>query len=112
MSSQRTVLFRGGLSMATFITLIKFTPQGVTNIQDTCKRAAAFKAAAKKLGGKVTATYWTQGPFDGVLIFEADDDQTASALMVHLASQGYVQTQTVPAHTAAEMEKVLAAAGQ
>ena len=65
--------------MATFITIIKFTPQGITNLQDTCKRAAAFKAAAKKLGAKVTDTYWTQGPFDGVLIFEAPDDETASA---------------------------------
>ena len=98
--------------MATFITIIKFTPQGVTDIQDTCQRAAAFKAAAKKLGGKVTATYWTQGPFDGVLVFDAPDAETASALMVRLASEGYVQTQTVPAHTAAEMEKVLAAAGK
>ena len=98
--------------MATFITIIKFTPQGATNIQDTCKRAAAFKAAAQKMGGKVTATYWTQGPFDGVLVFEAPDAETASALMVRLASQGNVQTQTVPAHTAAEMEKILAAAGQ
>jgi uncharacterized protein with GYD domain len=98
--------------MATFITIIKFTPQGVANIQDTCKRAAAFKAAAKKLGGKVTATYWTQGPFDGVLIFEAPDADAASALMVRLASEGYVQTHTVPAHTAAEMEKILAAAGK
>jgi hypothetical protein len=32
--------------------------------------------------------------------------------MVHLASQGYVQTQTVPARTTAEMEKVLAASGK
>ena len=98
--------------MATFITTIKFTPQGLTKIQDTCKRAAAFKAAARKIGCKVTDTYWTQGPFDGVLIFEAPDDETASALMVHLASQGNVQTQTVRAHTAAEMEKVLSTAGK
>jgi uncharacterized protein with GYD domain len=98
--------------MATYITTLKFTPQGIANIQDTCKRAAAFKAAARKLGGKVTAQYWTQGPFDGVLIFEAPDEQAATALMVHLASQGNVHTQTVPAHTAAEMEKVLAATGK
>ena len=98
--------------MATFITIIKFTTQGVTSVQDTCKRATDFKAAAKKLGGKVTATYWTQGPFDGVLVFEAPDAETASALMVRLASEGNVQTQTVLAHTAAEMEKVLAAAGK
>ncbi len=28
--------------MATFITTIKFTPQGVTTIQDTCKPAASW----------------------------------------------------------------------
>ena len=98
--------------MATFITTIRFTQHGVANIQDTCKRAAAFKAAAKKLGVRVTATYWTQGPFDGVLIFEAPDDEAASAAMVSLASQGYVQTRTARAHTAAEMEKILAAAAR
>jgi uncharacterized protein with GYD domain len=95
--------------MATYITTIKFTPQGLAAIRDTCKRAAAVKAAAKKLGAKVTEVYWTQGAFDGLLIFEAPDDETASALMLHVASQGNVHTHTVRAFTAAEMGKVLAA---
>jgi uncharacterized protein with GYD domain len=94
--------------MATFITTIRFTPQGVANIKDTCKRVAAFKAAAKKLACKVTEVYWTQGAFDGVALFEAPDDETAAALMLHVASQGNVQTQTLRGFTAAEMEKVLA----
>jgi uncharacterized protein with GYD domain len=97
--------------MATFISTLKFTPQGVTNVRDTCKRAAALKAAAKKLGGRVTGVYWTLGAFDGMLIFEAPDDDTATALMLHLGSQGFVQTRTARAFTAAEMEKILAAAG-
>jgi uncharacterized protein with GYD domain len=54
--------------MATFITTIKFTQQGVKGIDETTKRAAAFKAAAKKLGVKVTDIYWTLGDYDGVLI--------------------------------------------
>jgi uncharacterized protein with GYD domain len=95
--------------MATFITTIQFTPQGITSIQETCKRAAAFKAAAKKMGGKVTDVFWTSGAFDGVLIFEAADEETAAALMLYLGSQGFVKTQTTRAFTAAEMEKVLAA---
>jgi uncharacterized protein with GYD domain len=94
--------------MATFITTIKFTPQGLTGIQETCKRAEAFKAAAKKMGGKVTGVYWTLGAFDGVLVFEAPDDETATALMLHLGALGNVQTQTARAFTAAEMEKILA----
>jgi uncharacterized protein with GYD domain len=95
--------------MAVFLTTLKFTSQGITNVQDTCKRAASFKTAAKRLGGKVTNVYWTLGAFDGVLIFEAPDDETATALMLHLGSQGFVQTRTVRVFTAAEMEKILAA---
>ncbi len=98
--------------MATFITTIRFTPKGVAEVQDTCKRAADLKTAAKKLGVKVTNTYWTAGRFDGVLIFEAPDDETASALMLQLGSQGYVQTQTARAFTVGEMEKLLATAGK
>ena len=94
--------------MATFITTIKFTPQGMTNIQDTGKRAAALKASAKKMGVKITDIFWTMGAFDGFLVFEAPDDESATALMLHVGSQGNVQTQTARAFTATEMEKILA----
>jgi uncharacterized protein with GYD domain len=93
--------------MATFVTTIKFTPQGITNIQDTTKRAAALKGSAKKLGVKVTDIFWTLGPFDGLLVFEAPDDETATALMLQVGSLGNVQTQTARAFTAAEMDKIL-----
>ena len=39
--------------MATFISTIKFTGQGLKAIGDTTKRAAALKSAAKKMGVKV-----------------------------------------------------------
>jgi uncharacterized protein with GYD domain len=96
--------------MKTFITTIQFTQKGMAAIQDTCQRAEALKATAKKAGCKVTDVYWTLGPFDGVLIFEAPDAETACALMLRVASQGNVQTQTARAFTAAEMEKILATA--
>ena len=72
--------------MATFISTIKFTEQGIQNIKDTCKRSNAFKAAAKKMGVKVQDIYWTLGPFDGLLVFNAPDEETATALMLHLGS--------------------------
>jgi uncharacterized protein with GYD domain len=93
--------------MATFVTTIKFTPQGITNIQDTTKRATALKAGARKLGVKVTDIFWTLGPFDGLLIFEAPDEETATALMLQVGSQGNVQTQTARAFTATEMDRIL-----
>ena len=63
--------------MATFITTIKFTQQGIKGIADSTKRAAALKAAAKKMGAKVTNVFWTLGEYDGLLILEAPDDETA-----------------------------------
>ena len=94
--------------MATFITTIKFTQQGISNFPDTVRRATAFKGVAKKMGAKVTATYWTLGAFDGVLLFDAPDDETATAVMLHLGWLGFVQTQTARAFAPNEMEKILA----
>lgn len=93
--------------MATFISTIRFTKQGIQNVKDTCKRAEAVKAAAKKLGVKVSEIYWTLGPTDGLLIFEAPDEETATALMLQIGSQGNVHTRTARAYKAAEMEKIL-----
>ena len=70
--------------MATFISTIKFTEQGIQNIKDTCKRANAFKATAKKMGVKVQGIYWTLGRFDGLLLIDAPDEETATALMLDL----------------------------
>ena len=94
--------------MPTYIATIQFTEQGIKGIQDTCKRAGAFKAAAKKLGVKVSAQYWTLGAFDGLLVLDAPDEEAVTAALVHLASRGNVRTQTARAFGAAEMEQVLA----
>jgi uncharacterized protein with GYD domain len=93
--------------MATFITTIKFTEKGLQGIPETAKRSVAFKAAAKKMGVKVSAIYWTLGPFDGVIVFDAPDDQIATAAMLGLSSQGNVHTATCRAFGAGEIEKVV-----
>lgn len=94
--------------MATFISTIKFTQQGIKGIDDSTKRAAAFKAAAKKLGAKVTNVYWTLGEYDGLLVLESPDDETAMTVLLHLAALGNVHTTTVRAFTASEMDKIIA----
>jgi uncharacterized protein with GYD domain len=97
--------------MATFITTTKLTEKGIQGIRETAKRAAAFKATAKKMGVKVTAVYWTIGPFDTVIIFEAPDDETATAAMLQLSAQGSLTTTTARAFSAAEIEKVVGMLG-
>ena len=93
--------------MATYVTLFKFTDQGVKKFKDTCKRAADFKASAKKLGIDVKEQYWCMGRYDGVMVFEAPDDETSTAGLLSLVSLGNVTTQTLRAFTAAEMGKIV-----
>ncbi len=93
--------------MAKYITLIKFTDQGIRNIQETCQRATHFKSTAKKMGVKIKETYWTLGAFDGVLVFDAKDDESATSAMLALGSVGNVHTQTVRAYESEEMSKIL-----
>jgi len=94
--------------MASYISTVQFTEQGIQNIKETCKRANAFKTAAKKLGVKVQDIYWTLGKFDGVIVFDAPDDETATAAMLQLSALGNVHTRTARAFKASEMDAVLA----
>lgn len=93
--------------MATFILTIKFTQQGIKDIDHSTKRAAIFKNEAKKLGAKVKEIYWTMGDHDGLLILEAPDDKTATAAILHLGAMGNVHTSTCRAYTAAEMDQIV-----
>src|SRR5262245_60009623 len=93
--------------MATFITTLHFTEQGIKAVRDTCDRAAALMAGAEKLGVRVTGLYWTLGAFDGVIILEAPDAATATAALLHLGSLGNLRTQTARALDPAEMRKIL-----
>ena len=93
--------------MATYISTVQFTGQGMKDIKATRKRAEAFKTAAAKMGVEVKNIFWTLGPFAGLVIFDAPDDETATALMLRLSSFGNVHTQTARAYEAAEMGVIL-----
>jgi len=93
--------------MATFVTLLKFTEQGIKNVSQTTKRAEAFREMAKKMGVTVKDNYWTLGRYDAVAIYEAPDDETAIRLMLTLGSLGNVRTETLRAYSAKEMGEIL-----
>ncbi len=98
--------------MATYVATVKFTPQGVAAIKNTVKRSNDFKAAAKKLGVKVTGIYWTLGRFDGLLVMDANDEQSVTAAMLQLAAQGNVHTQTARAFNSNEIAEIVGRLGK
>jgi uncharacterized protein with GYD domain len=93
--------------MATYVSLFSWTEQGIRNVKDTAKRAGKFNDAIKKAGGKVRDIYWTMGRYDGVIIYDAPDDETATALMLAGCSQGNVKTETLRAFDEKAMKKIL-----
>ena len=96
--------------MATFVTLMNFTEQGIRNVKETTKRADAFIASAKKSDVTVKEIYWTVGSHDGVIILEAPNEEAVTAVLLSLGSLGNVRTQTLRAFDKSEIEAILAKA--
>ena len=97
--------------MATYVTLINFTDEGIRNVKDTANRASAYKKLATQLGCTLKEIYWTQGQYDVVSIIDAPDDAAVTALAMSVAKLGFIRTQSLRAFTLAElgpiMEKVV-----
>ena len=93
--------------MVRFAMLVKFTEKGITAIKDSPARAAAFQAAAAKVGATVEAQYWLLGEYDGLVILSAPDDQAATALALALGSKGNVRTGLCQCFNEAEFKSIL-----
>jgi uncharacterized protein with GYD domain len=93
--------------MATYVVLIHFTDQGIRGVKDSPKRAAAFKAAAKKAGVTVKAFYWTLGKYDMISILEAPNVEAVTAVGLSVGKLGNVRTETLQAFDRTGMEAIL-----
>ena len=94
--------------MPTYISLVNWTEQGVRDFKESPARADATAEIAASLGGKLVQLYWTVGPYDLVSIFEAPDDETASAFSLTIAARGAVRTTTLRAFDREDIEKIIA----
>jgi uncharacterized protein with GYD domain len=92
--------------MATFISLVNFTDQGIRNVKDSPDRYEAFKALAEKVGGKVKGVYYTMGHYDMVVIVEGSDEAAMTA-MLKVGSLGNVRTETLRGFSLEEMRKII-----
>ncbi|MDQ3865694.1 MAG: GYD domain-containing protein [Actinomycetota bacterium] len=93
--------------MPTYVVLMNWTDQGAKSAADTVDRYEAAKDALAERGVTIKEIYWTTGACDIVTIAEAADDETASAGLLRLASQGNLRTTTMRAFTADEMRSVV-----
>jgi uncharacterized protein with GYD domain len=94
--------------MATYISLIKYTQQGIQNIKDSPARLDSAKKAFQSMGAEIKQTFLVMGQYDLVILFDAPDDETVAKLMLATGSLGNVSTQTMRAFTEDEFRKIVA----
>ena len=92
--------------MATFISLVNFTDQGIRNVKDSPDRYEAFRAMAEKVGVTMKGVYYTVGQYDMVLIMEGSDE-TAVTAMLKVGSLGNVRTEMLRGFSLEEMRKII-----
>jgi uncharacterized protein with GYD domain len=97
--------------MPNYIVLSNFTEQGIRSVKDSTKRADAVKDLAKKYGITAKEFFWTLGTYDVVVVFDAPDDASMTALGLAIGSLGNVRTQTMRAFSRDEMNGILAKLG-
>jgi uncharacterized protein with GYD domain len=92
--------------MATFISLVNFTDQGIRSIKESPDRVAAFRSTAEKMGVSVRAVYYTVGQYDLVIVAEGTDEAVTAALL-KVGSLGNARSQTLRGFSVDEMKKII-----
>ena len=95
--------------MPTYITLFRYTQQGIENVKEGPARVDAAKEAFKAMGGELKEFYLVMGQYDAVVIGEMPDDETVAKLSLAIGSKGNLRTETLRAFTEDEYRKIIAA---
>ena len=90
-----------------WLSLLCSQTSSIRNVKETINRADQFKEMAKKSGVTVKDMYWTLGRHDIVVVCEAPDDETATALLLSVSSRGFVRSGTLRAFSFTDIKKVL-----
>ena len=93
--------------MPQYVTLVRYTQQGIAKIKESPARLDAAKKVAEERGGKILAWYLTMGRCDAVLISEFPNDEACAKFSLSLGAKGNVTTETLKAFPEAEYRKII-----
>jgi uncharacterized protein with GYD domain len=93
--------------MATFVSLVNWTDQGIRNVKDTIQRYERGEEIANKYGVSNEQIYWTVGPYDMVFIAQAPDAESITAYLLEVGSAGNIRTTTLRGYNWEEMSEIL-----
>jgi uncharacterized protein with GYD domain len=95
--------------MPTYITLLRWTPQGMQHIKESPAQLDRAKEAIKAAGGELRAFYLTMGQYDAVTLSEAPNDEAYARAVLAIGSAGAVRTETLRAFPEEDYRRIIAA---
>jgi uncharacterized protein with GYD domain len=96
--------------MAVYVTLYRYTDEGMKGIKSAAEIASGWQAEAQKRGVTVHALYWLLGQYDAVTIVEGDDD-AVQGLLLAIGAQGSLRTETHRAMSLEDVQRLTAGIG-
>jgi uncharacterized protein with GYD domain len=93
--------------MPTYITLYKWTEQGIKNVKDAPARIKATTKNVETAGGRVLGIYLTMGEYDLVAVFEAPNDETVAVALLAQGIIGNVRSTTLRAFTTDQFAEIV-----
>ena len=91
--------------MATFVSLVTLTDQGIRNVKQSPQRFEAFKALAENYGVTIKGVYYTVGQYDMVVVAEGEE-QSVIASILATNEFGNLRSQTMLAYSVDEMKAI------
>ena len=93
--------------MPHYITLMRWTSQGIAGLPAWRERVEDGQRIIEETGGTLVGVYATLGRYDVVEIFEAPDDEHAVEILMKLQRFGAEHTETLRAFTRDEAEEII-----
>ena len=93
--------------MATYVSLIRYTEQGIRTIKESPARLDAAKKAFQAAGGEIKQFFLAMGKYDIVIISEGSSDEVAAAMALGLGSLGNIRTETMRVFPEADFRKIV-----
>ncbi len=99
--------------MPLYMTQFAYTPEALATLAENPQdRSAPVRELLEAHGGRFISWYLSFGEYDGLLIYEAPDNNSAGALTLAVAKRGHLRaTKTTPLFTTEESTEMMRRAG-
>ena len=95
--------------MAKFMIQASYTAEGLKGLQKdkASGRRDAMAKAMESIGGRLESVYYCLGQDDVIIIVDAPDVASVTALCIAVSATGMVRTHTIPLLTVEETDRAL-----